>query len=124
MFANLSPLPVKSARRKATVTISAPLASMAAAMSSPDANLPVPMIRREANSRLAMRSRWGLSVMLRRGFRTGLPLAIAEQDALVAADAGQCVLLFPFRDVFLPELPFHEVNLSLQGVEVVELAFK
>ena len=54
MFANGSFLPLKSARRKATVTISAPLASSASRMTSGEENLPVPRIRRERKVRPAM----------------------------------------------------------------------
>ena len=46
--------PLKSARRRATVTISAPLASNAARINSGDANFPVPNIKREENSRSAI----------------------------------------------------------------------
>jgi hypothetical protein len=56
MFANGSPLPLKSARRKATVTISVPLAASASRMASGEGNFPVPKIRRERNSRPAMMS--------------------------------------------------------------------
>src|ERR1044071_911915 len=54
IFANGSFLPLKSARRKATVTISAPLASRASRISSGDENLPVPRISLELNSRPAI----------------------------------------------------------------------
>ena len=46
--------PLKSARRRATVTISAPLASNAPRINSGDANFPVPNIKREENSRSAI----------------------------------------------------------------------
>jgi len=46
--------PLKSARRSATVTISAPLASNAARINSGDENFPVPKIKREENSRSAI----------------------------------------------------------------------
>src|SRR6266540_7508878 len=54
MFAKGSCLPLKSARRSATVTISAPLASSASRIFSGEANFPVPRIRRERNSCPAM----------------------------------------------------------------------
>src|SRR5205807_6927026 len=60
-FAKGSPLPERSAQRKATVTISVPLAMSASRMSSFEANLPVPMSNREVNSRSAIFSLEGLS---------------------------------------------------------------
>src|SRR6266542_2445278 len=54
MFAKGSCLPLKSARRSATVTSSAPLASSASRIFSGEANFPVPRIRRERNSCPAM----------------------------------------------------------------------
>src|SRR3989442_15265654 len=54
MFANGSCLPLKSARRSATVPISAPLASSASRIFSGEENFPVPRIRREPNSCPAM----------------------------------------------------------------------
>src|SRR5882757_9034805 len=54
MLANGSFLPLKSARRRATVTISVPLAASASRMASGDENFPVPRISRERNSRPAM----------------------------------------------------------------------
>src|SRR5438034_11536112 len=47
-------LPLRSARRSATVTISAPLASSASRIFSGEENFPVPRIRREPNSCPAM----------------------------------------------------------------------
>src|SRR5271170_8208107 len=58
MFANGSPLPDKSARRRATVTISAPLAASASRMASGDENFPVPMMSRERKIRPAMTNGW------------------------------------------------------------------
>ena len=58
MFANGSFFPLKSARRKATVTISAPLASSASRMASGEENFPVPMMSRERKIRPAMTSGW------------------------------------------------------------------
>ena len=46
--------PLKSARRNATVTMSAPLAAIASRINSGDANLPVPASSREPNSRPAI----------------------------------------------------------------------
>jgi hypothetical protein len=57
-LANGSFLPDKSARRRATVTNSAPLASKASRMASGDENLPVPKMRRERKMRPAMTSDW------------------------------------------------------------------
>src|SRR5947208_15635282 len=54
MFANGSFFPLKSARRSATVTISAPLASRASRIVSGDENLPVPRISRERKIRTAI----------------------------------------------------------------------
>src|SRR5580704_19338501 len=54
IFANGSFLPLKSARRKATVTISVPLADKASRMLSGEGNFPVPKIRRESKVRPAM----------------------------------------------------------------------
>jgi len=54
MLANGSFRPLKSARRKATVTISVPLAANASRMASGDENLPVPASRRELKLRPAM----------------------------------------------------------------------
>ncbi len=61
MFANGSCLPERSARRKATVTISVPLAISASRISSFEANFPVPTTKREVNSRSAIFSLEGLS---------------------------------------------------------------
>ena len=61
MFANGSPLPERSARRSATVTISVPLATSASRINSFEANLPVPTSSREVNSRSAIFSLEGLS---------------------------------------------------------------
>src|SRR5215213_4027371 len=55
MLAKGSFFPDKSALRSATVTISVPLASRAAAMLSFDENLPVPSRRRDRKARPAMR---------------------------------------------------------------------
>ena len=49
---------VKSARRRATVTISAPLAARASRMASGDENFPVPMMSRDRNIRPAMTNGW------------------------------------------------------------------
>src|SRR5256886_8042847 len=54
MFAKGSCLPLRSARRSATVTISAPLASSASRIFSGEENFPVPRIKREPNSCPAM----------------------------------------------------------------------
>src|SRR5580765_281518 len=54
MLANGSCWPLKSARRRATVTISAPLASSDCRINSGEANLPVPRISRERKLRPAM----------------------------------------------------------------------
>src|SRR5687768_4828149 len=54
MFANGSFLPLRSARRSATVTISVPLAANASRIASGDENLPVPIISRDRNSRPAI----------------------------------------------------------------------
>src|SRR5258706_4562899 len=58
MLAKGSPRPVRSARRSATVTISAPLTASASRIASGDANLPVPRISRERNSRPAIVIGW------------------------------------------------------------------
>src|SRR5262249_8249202 len=63
MFANGSCLPERSARRRATVTSSVPLAMSASRINSFDANFPVPTSRRDANSRSAILSFEGLSAM-------------------------------------------------------------
>ena len=54
MLANGSCFPLRSARRKATVTISVPLAARASRMTSLEENFPVPTRRREENSRPAI----------------------------------------------------------------------
>jgi hypothetical protein len=54
MFANGSFFPLKSARRNATVTISAPLASSASRKTSGAENFPVPRMSRERKIRPAM----------------------------------------------------------------------
>src|SRR4051812_12861033 len=64
MFANGSCLPEMSARRNATVTISAPLAVNASRINSFDANFPVPTSNREVNSRSAIFSLEGLSAIV------------------------------------------------------------
>jgi hypothetical protein len=56
MFAKGSWFPERSARRRATVTISVPLASSALAMVSLEANFPVPKRSREEKVRPAMTS--------------------------------------------------------------------
>src|SRR3954468_16456589 len=56
ILTNGSPLPERSARRSATVTISVPLASSAAAIAWFDENLPVPSSSRERKARPAMMS--------------------------------------------------------------------
>src|SRR5690242_10597919 len=61
MFAKASCLPERSARRRATVTISVPLAIKASRINSLDANFPVPTSNREVNSRSAILSLEGLS---------------------------------------------------------------
>src|SRR5437867_11098344 len=58
MFAKGSFLPLKSARRRATVTSSAPLASSASRMVSGEENFPVPKMRRERKIRPAMINGW------------------------------------------------------------------
>src|SRR5437870_3192814 len=58
MFAKGSFLPLKSARRSATVTSSAPLASRASRMVSGEENFPVPKMRRERKIRPAMINGW------------------------------------------------------------------
>ncbi len=63
MFANGSCLPERSARRSATVTSSVPLAIRASRINSFDANLPVPTIKRDVNSRSAIFSLEGLSAI-------------------------------------------------------------
>src|SRR5258706_5724622 len=54
MLAKGSRRPLRSARRKATVTISVPLALSASRIASGEQNLPVPRMRREPNFRPAM----------------------------------------------------------------------
>src|SRR5689334_7189034 len=61
MFANGSCLPERSARRKATVTISLPLATNASRIRSLEANLPMPTSNRELNYRSAIFNFEGLS---------------------------------------------------------------
>src|SRR4051794_1528478 len=61
MLANGSCLPVRSARRRATVTISDPLAFKASRISSLEENFPVPTSSRELNSRPAIFNFDGLS---------------------------------------------------------------
>ena len=56
MFAYGSFFPLRSARRSATVTISAPLAASASRIASGDENFPVPRMRRELNRRPAITS--------------------------------------------------------------------
>jgi hypothetical protein len=51
MFANGSFWPLKSARRNATVTISAPLTLSASRMASGDENFPVPMNQARTETR-------------------------------------------------------------------------
>ena len=61
---------LKSARRIATVTSSAPLAANASRIASEDENLPVPKINRERNSRFAMTN----------GRQTCIPASIGREQ--------------------------------------------
>ena len=58
MFAKGSFFPLRSARRSATVTISAPLASNADRIASGEENLPVPSKSLEPNARPAIVNPW------------------------------------------------------------------
>src|SRR5271154_1934381 len=58
MLANGSCLPLKSARRNATVTISVPLAAIASRIASGDGNFPVPKTRRDWKLRPAIVNGW------------------------------------------------------------------
>src|SRR5262245_10005222 len=78
MFAKGSCLPLRSARRRATVTISAPLASSAARIISGDENLPVPRINRDRISCPAIVN--GLLMCDIRGSIGGREASVERQD--------------------------------------------
>src|SRR5436309_14096220 len=93
-------------RRTATVTISAPLASMARAVSCPDLYLPVPTISRERKPRPAItRESMGLIVIQQRDARAAQPPSAVPRPVSLHHDALRrtlfCVQGFDLVAIFL-----------------------